>query len=132
MLETSHPPNYYIPPEDVSTALLVESPRRSMCEWKGQAGYCHLCVDGVTVRDAAWFYPDPVNDFSVIRDHVSFYPQLVQEEESGFGDQWEKLCLRGRMIDPARFYEQVSQFSDEIESTWGASAFQSLVARRGA
>lgn len=79
VLETSHPPNYYIPPEDISTALLVESPRRSMCEWKGQAGYLDLRVDGVTVSDAAWVYRDPVGDFSVIRDHVAFYPQLVEE-----------------------------------------------------
>ncbi len=79
VLETSHPPNYYIPPEDIATTLLVESPRRSLCEWKGTAAYLDLQIGGVTVSGAAWVYRDPIADFSAIRNHIAFYPQLVDE-----------------------------------------------------
>ncbi|MBL8157712.1 MAG: DUF427 domain-containing protein, partial [Anaerolineae bacterium] len=39
VLETSHPPVYYIPPEDIRMEFLQTSPRTSFCEWKGRAGY---------------------------------------------------------------------------------------------
>ncbi|SCZ90637.1 BZ3500_MvSof-1268-A1-R1_Chr1-3g02117 [Microbotryum saponariae] len=32
VLETSHPPTYYIPPKDVNTEWLTKSPRSSFCE----------------------------------------------------------------------------------------------------
>jgi len=72
-LETSHPPSYYFPPADVAPSVLRPSRRRSVCEWKGEAVYFDVVVDGEALRDAAWSYPDPNPAFRVLRDHVAFY-----------------------------------------------------------
>jgi uncharacterized protein (DUF427 family) len=77
VLETSHPPVYYIPPEDVRSELLRPSRRHTFCEFKGQAGYYDLEVGGQTVHDAAWYYADPSPGYEAIRDHVAFYPGRV-------------------------------------------------------
>jgi uncharacterized protein (DUF427 family) len=77
VLETSHPPVYYIPPEDVRSELLRPSRRHTFCEFKGRAGYYDLEIGGQTVRDAAWYYLDPAPGYEAIRDHVAFYPGRV-------------------------------------------------------
>ena len=59
VLETSHPPVYYIPPEDVRREFLRPSRRRTWCEFKGEASYYDLVAGGREVRDVAWYYPDP-------------------------------------------------------------------------
>jgi uncharacterized protein (DUF427 family) len=74
VLETSHPPVYYIPPEDIRMEYLIMMSRRTWCEWKGQASYCGLSVKGRQVKDAAWFYPDPAPGYEAIQGHVAFYP----------------------------------------------------------
>ena len=73
-LETSHPPSYYFPRADIAMTLLRPSRRRSLCEWKGEAVYFDVAVDGQTIRDAAWSYPDPTAGFAALRDAVAFYP----------------------------------------------------------
>ncbi len=75
VLETSHPPVYYIPPEDIQMQYLTPTPRRSFCEWKGVAGYYRLQVGDRQVADVAWFYADPTPTFAALRDHVAFYAQ---------------------------------------------------------
>ena len=77
VLETSHPPGYYIPPEDVRKEYLRPSRRRTYCEFKGRASYYDLVVGERVVRDAAWSYPDPAPGYEVIRDHLAFYPGRV-------------------------------------------------------
>jgi uncharacterized protein (DUF427 family) len=77
VLETSHPPVYYIPPEDVRSEFLRPSPRRTWCEFKGEAAYYDLAVGGREVREAAWYYPEPNARFAALRDHVAFYPGRV-------------------------------------------------------
>jgi len=79
VLETSHPPGYYIPPEDVRREYLRPSRRHTFCEFKGRASYYDLEVDGQIVRDAAWYYPDPAPGYEAIRDHLAFYPGRVDE-----------------------------------------------------
>ncbi len=74
VLETSHPPVYYVPPQDVAMEHLIESSRSSFCEWKGQAGYYDVVVGDARLVSAAWFYRDPTPRFQPIRDHVAFYP----------------------------------------------------------
>ena len=45
VLETSHPPVYYIPPEDIKTEYLhPANSQRSFCEWKGFAFYYDMVV----------------------------------------------------------------------------------------
>ena len=77
VLETSHPPVYYIPLEDVRREFLRPSRRRTYCEFKGQASYYDLVVAGREVREAAWYYPEPSARYEVLRDHVAFYPGRV-------------------------------------------------------
>lgn len=77
VLETSHPPTYYIPPEDIQLECLIQTPRSSFCEWKGQASYYTIQVGDRQVQNAAWFYTNPTPGFASIKDHVSFYAHLM-------------------------------------------------------
>lgn len=72
-LETSHPPSWYLPPDDVARELLRPSARRSFCEWKGEAVYWHLAIGDTLLHDVAWSYPDPTRGFASLRDHLAFY-----------------------------------------------------------
>jgi uncharacterized protein (DUF427 family) len=78
VLETSHPPVYYLPPEDIKTEYLVRSGRRSWCEWKGQAAYYTIKVKGREAENGAWFYPDPVPGYGSLKGYVAFYPHLME------------------------------------------------------
>ena len=75
VLETSHPPVYYVPPGDVAMEHLVRSPRRSYCEWKGTAGYYSVVVGGARLENVAWYYADPTPRFEPIRHFLAFYPE---------------------------------------------------------
>ncbi|OOG23219.1 hypothetical protein B1C78_11970, partial [Thioalkalivibrio denitrificans] len=70
VLETSHPPTWYIPREDVRADVLEPHARRTYCEWKGEAVYWTLVLNGNRSEAAAWSYPDPTPAFEVIRDHL--------------------------------------------------------------
>ena len=78
-LETSHPPTYYFPREDVATGLLRPTGQRSLCEWKGQATYFDVLVGGAILAGAAWSYLAPTPPFSILRDHVAFYAAPFDE-----------------------------------------------------
>lgn len=77
ILETSHPPVYYISPEDIQMEYLQQSDRQSFCEWKGTAGYYTVIVGDRQSVDAAWYYPNPTSTFSPIKDYVAFYPSRM-------------------------------------------------------
>jgi uncharacterized protein (DUF427 family) len=92
VLETSHPPGYYIPPEDVLSEYLRPSRRRTYCEFKGQARYFDLVIGERVVRDAAWYYPDPAPGYEVLRDHLAFYPGRV---DACFVDEEQVVAQEG-------------------------------------
>lgn len=73
VLETSHPPAYYIPKEDVRMEFLRSTPYRTVCEFKGAASYWTIDVEGKIAEDAAWSYKAPNAGFEIIRDHLAFY-----------------------------------------------------------
>ena len=77
VLETSHPPVYYLPPADVRMDLLARNHHRTFCEYKGRAAYYDLAYGGHTITDVAWFYPEPVAVFAELRDLLAFYPSKV-------------------------------------------------------
>ena len=80
VLETSHPPTYYVPQEDVSqSALETSEGRQSACEWKGLASYLDVVTPSARVARAAWTYRDPLPGFEELRDAVAFYAQLLDE-----------------------------------------------------
>lgn len=78
ILETSHPPTYYIPVEDIVRRVLDRSELRSFCEFKGCASYYSLDDGDRQSLDAAWSYPAPTPRFESIRDHLAFYPSRVE------------------------------------------------------
>ena len=74
VLETSHPPVYYIPAADVRTDRLAPSARRSSwCEYKGAATY----LDAGDHRAVAWTYPSPSPGYEAIGGCYAFYPGRV-------------------------------------------------------
>ena len=72
-LETSHPPSYYIPPDDVVAGALVPVVGSSFCEWKGHARYFDLIAGNERRARAAWSYAEPTSAFASLREHVAFY-----------------------------------------------------------
>jgi len=97
-LETSHPPVYYIPPQDIDMHYLRKVAGGSLCEWKGRAQYFDVGNRGKVVEKAAWAYPHPTPAFASIRDYIAFYPGLmdacyvggerVQPQPGGFYGGW--------------------------------------------
>ena len=79
VLETSHPPVYYIPPGDVQLNHLERAPGQSWCEFKGHASYWSLDVDGQRSASAAWSYPAPSSAFRQIAGFFAFYASRVDE-----------------------------------------------------
>lgn len=78
VLETSHPPMYYIPPEDIQLEYLEPvNMGKTFCEWKGLAGYYNLNVNQQKVINAAWYYPQPTTAFVLIKDYIAFYPNKM-------------------------------------------------------
>ena len=76
VLETAHPPSFYIPPQDVTWNLLKSASGSSMCEWKGTAQYWALKTRP-EAGGVGWSYPDPTPSFNPIRDYICFYPVVV-------------------------------------------------------
>jgi uncharacterized protein (DUF427 family) len=74
VLETSHPPVYYIPPEDIRMEYLAPTRRSTFCEWKGSAAYYTVTVGDRSEADAAWYYPRPATAFASLANYVAFYP----------------------------------------------------------
>lgn len=77
VLETSQPPAFYLPPDDVDLGHLRPASGRSLCEWKGVAAYFDVVVGSAVAPGAAWSYPAPTPGFEPITDHLAFYPQRV-------------------------------------------------------
>jgi uncharacterized protein (DUF427 family) len=75
VLETSHPPVYYIPVADVDMTALNQGQATSWCEFKGNAVYW----DSGEARAIGWSYPDPSPGFEALRAHIAFYPARVEE-----------------------------------------------------
>ncbi|KAF2165768.1 hypothetical protein M409DRAFT_24054 [Zasmidium cellare ATCC 36951] len=74
VLETYHPPTYYLPPSSMKIPLEKNS-RNSFCEWKGIASYYDLRnpSSGEVVKSRVWSYDDPSGRFKDIKDYLSFY-----------------------------------------------------------
>ncbi|MDD9900814.1 MAG: DUF427 domain-containing protein [Alphaproteobacteria bacterium] len=81
VMETSCPPVYYFPPEDVHTQYLQRSTHKTFCEWKGPATYWHIKIPGNDViENAAWSYHAPLTDaadYTPIKNHFAFYAGLL-------------------------------------------------------
>jgi uncharacterized protein (DUF427 family) len=73
VLETTHPPAYYLPRDAFAEGVLSASSGASFCEWKGRASYVTLSAGGRREIDAGWTYPNPAPAYAVLRDHIAVY-----------------------------------------------------------
>lgn len=73
VLETSHPPVYYIAPEFVTQGALRPASGSSVCEWKGRADYFDVVSGGRVAERAAWRYAAPTSSFAQIAGYIAFY-----------------------------------------------------------
>lgn len=105
VLETSHPPAYYLPPEDFVAGALVPGEGSSFCEFKGRAAYYDIVGGGVTAERAGWYYPAPSRGFESIAGYVAVYPgrmdrctvdgETVVAQEGGFYGGWITSAIVG-------------------------------------
>jgi uncharacterized protein (DUF427 family) len=115
-LETSHPPSYYIPPQDIAEGLLWPNDRRSQCEWKGTARYFDVNCGGGMIEAAAWSYSNPAEAFLPLEGFVAFYGQYFDRcmvdddaavmQEGGFYGGWITPGLAGpfKGVPGSRFW----------------------------
>lgn len=73
VLETFHPPSWYLPPGGFAQGVLRPVPGGSVCEWKGRARYFDIVVGDRRAGRAAWSYPDPTPAFAAIAAYVAVY-----------------------------------------------------------
>ena len=115
VLETSHPPGYYLPHGDFLPGVLTPGEGSSVCEFKGRASYWTLSAGGMTVPSAAWSYEWPTPEFAPIAGHVALY-----------AGRMERVTLDGEAVvpQPGEFYggwitsEIVGPFKG-IPGSWG-------------
>lgn len=98
VLETSHPPVYYLPLEDVDPSMLKQVTGNTMCEFKGMATYFDVIGPSKTASRAAWTYQNPVPSFKEIEGTLAVYPskmeacyvngEQVQAQEGDFYGGW--------------------------------------------
>jgi uncharacterized protein (DUF427 family) len=79
VLETSHPPVYYVPPADTDPAAFRLAAGTSFCEFKGAAVYYDLAAGERVSARAAWAYPLPSRAFAAIAHHYAIYASRVDE-----------------------------------------------------
>lgn len=77
VLETSHPPAWYVPRHAVDPLALRPGSGSSWCEFKGAAVYFDLVDGDRRVAHAAWSYPQPAAGYEAISGHLCFYPGRV-------------------------------------------------------
>jgi uncharacterized protein (DUF427 family) len=106
VLETSHPPTYYLPVSAFVEGSLRPAAGTSFCEWKGTAAYLDVIGGDEVAERAAWHYPHPTEPFAALVDHVAVYPgrmdrctvdgEVVTPQPGGFYGGW----ITSRVVGP--------------------------------
>ncbi|MGY4709582.1 DUF427 domain-containing protein [Mycolicibacterium sp. CBM1] len=106
VLETSHPPTYYLPSDAFAPGVLRQAAGSSWCEWKGQARYYDVVTDTAVADRAAWTYPRPTPGFEPIAgaiavmaaqmDRCTVDGETVLPQPGGFYGGW----ITGRVVGP--------------------------------
>lgn len=105
ILETSHPPAYYIPIQDINMQFLRFNSKKSFCEWKGEAEYVDVVINGKKIKNAGWFYRNPNKRYPELKDTISFYAskldmclvndEPVKAQEGDFYGGWITSNIKG-------------------------------------
>ncbi len=77
LFETGLPTRHYLPLEDTDRRFLEASDTRTQCPYKGEAQYYHVRSSEAPLRDAVWYYADPVHEAARIRGLVCFAAEFV-------------------------------------------------------
>jgi uncharacterized protein (DUF427 family) len=77
VLETSHPPVYYLPIAAFADGALTDGAGSSFCEFKGSARYLDVHGGDRTSPRAGWNYPSPSPGYGVLADRVAIYPAAM-------------------------------------------------------
>jgi len=106
VLETSHPPVYYLPRAAFADRSLLPADGSSFCEFKGSARYLSVRAADATAERAAWFYPSPSPGYEALVDRVALYPgmmdacevdgETVTPQAGGFYGGW----ITSRVVGP--------------------------------
>jgi uncharacterized protein (DUF427 family) len=106
VLETSHPPTYYLPLDAFAEGALRPAADSSYCEWKGHASYYDVVTPARTAPRAGWTYPHPSPGFEALLGHVAVMPgemdactldgEVVVPQEGGFYGGW----ITSRVVGP--------------------------------
>ena len=106
VLETSHPPTYYLPADDFVPGALRSTEGSSWCEFKGQAAYFEVRGGGAVAPQGAWTYPTPSPGFEALAGFVAVMPgamqrctvdgEVVRAQEGGFYGGW----ITARVVGP--------------------------------
>ena len=116
ILETSHPPTYYLPPSGIRMEWLRPVPgKTSYCEFKGQAHYYDLEINEQKIPQLAWAYAQPARTYADLKDHLAFYAHKT-----------DRCIINGEVVtpQPGNFYggwitsNIVGPFKGE-PGTWG-------------
>ena len=105
VLETSHPPVYYLPIDDVAPGTLVPVEGTTHCEFKGAASYFDVVSGDARIPRGAWTYPSPVRGYEELATRVAIYPsrmdactvdgEAVQAQEGDFYGGWRTSGIVG-------------------------------------
>lgn len=105
VLETSHPPVYYLPVSAFVPGSLAPDRGSTFCEFKGSARYLSLRGGDVVVPRAAWNYPTPAPGYEELADRVAVYAgamdactvdgERVTPQPGGFYGGWITADVAG-------------------------------------
>ncbi|MGA8257579.1 MAG: DUF427 domain-containing protein [Nocardioides sp.] len=106
VLETSHPPTYYLPRSAFIDGALRPAAGSSSCEWKGRAAYFDVVGGDRVAPRAGWTYPTPTPAFADLADAVAVMPaamdrcvvngEVVVPQAGGFYGGW----ITSRVVGP--------------------------------
>jgi uncharacterized protein (DUF427 family) len=104
VLETSHPPVYYLPIAAFGDAL-EPTDGASFCEYKGAARYFDVRGGDAAAERAGWNYPRPLPGYEELSDRVAVYAgamdratvdgEVVQPQPGGFYGGWVTSNIAG-------------------------------------
>ncbi|CAF1467158.1 unnamed protein product [Adineta ricciae] len=111
IIETGHPPTYYIPPEDVKQEYLNRNDKTSYCGYKGLASYYDFILpdNQPIVKARIWSYENPTGSdekYIGVKGYFSFYvgpwdcyvnDEKVEAQPGDFYGGWKTKNIMGKV-----------------------------------
>jgi uncharacterized protein (DUF427 family) len=89
LYESSLPPVFYFPIEDVRRDLIEPTDHTTHCPFKGDASYWTVAAGGTVRENVLWGYPDPIASAEWLRGYAAAYwgqmEAWYEESERVFG-----------------------------------------------